>query len=96
MNFTSYPLHIIFVCCLSVMSPNCDPDGDEAEETHSGKTEKSNAQRNRYIQQPETGNKRQEQHCGYNEFPTLQPFGCLFDQDRFIHCVLYSRRLSGR
>ena len=96
MNFTSYPLHIIFVCCLSVMSPNCDPDGDEAEETHSGKTEKSNAQRNRYIQQPETGNKRQEQHCRYNEFPTLQPFGCLFDQDRFIHCVLYSRRLSGR
>ena len=33
---------------------------------------KCDPKRDRYIKQPETGKKRQEQHCGYNEFPTLQ------------------------
>ena len=56
---------------LPMVPPNCDPDCDEAEETHSGKAKKCDPKRDRYIKQPETGKKRQEQHCGYNEFPTL-------------------------
>ena len=55
-----------------MIPPNCDPDGDEAEETHFGKAKKCDPERDRYIKQPETGKKRQEQYCGYNEFPTLQ------------------------
>ena len=70
---------------LSVIPPNCDPDCDEAEETHSGKAKKCDSKRNRHIEQPETGQKRQEQHCGYNEFPTLQSLGCLLNQNSFIH-----------
>ena len=69
----------------SVIPPDCDPDGDEAEETHSGKAKKCDPKRNRYIKQPETGKKRQEQHCGYSKFPTLQSLGCLLDQNSFIH-----------
>ena len=67
------------------MPPDYDPDGDEAEETHSGKAKKSDPKRDRYIKQPETGKKRQEQHCRNNEFPTLQLFGCLLNQNSFIH-----------
>ena len=65
--------------------PDGDPDYDKDEETHSGETEKSDPQRDRDIEQPETGKKRQEQHCGYNEFPALQPFGGQLDQNSFIH-----------
>ena len=70
---------------LSVIPPNGDPYGDEAEETHSVKAKKCDSKRDRYIEQPQTGKKRQEQHCGYNEFPTLQSLGCLLDQNSFIH-----------
>ena len=62
---------------LSVIPPDWDPDGDEAEETHSGKAKKCDPERDCYIKQSETGKKRQEQHCCNNEFPTLQSFGCL-------------------
>ena len=70
---------------LSVIPPDCNPDGDEAEETQPGKAKKSDPKRDRYIKRPETGKKRQEQHCCDNEFPTLQSFGCLLDQNSFIH-----------
>jgi hypothetical protein len=43
---------------LSVIPPDCNPDGDEAEETHSGKAKKSDPQRNRNIEQPKTSKKR--------------------------------------
>ena len=59
------------------MPPDYDPDGDEAEETHSGKQPCCHRCRNSYIEQTETGKKRQEQHCRYNEFPTLQFLGSL-------------------
>ena len=78
---------------LTVIPPDCNPDGDEAEETHSGKAKKCDSKRNRHIEQPETGQKRQEQHCGYNEFPTLQLLSCPLDQNGLSHCVLSSRRL---
>ena len=64
------------------MPPDCDSDGDEAEETQPGKAKKSDSKRDRYIKHPETGKKRQEQHCRYNEFPTLQSFGCLLESLR--------------
>ena len=70
---------------LSVTPPNGDSYCDEAEETHSGKAKKCDPKRNRYIEQPETGKKRQEQHCCDNEFPTLQSLGCLLNQNSFIH-----------
>ena len=57
---------------LSVTPPDCDADADKGKEAHSGKAKKCDPKRDRYIKQPETGKKRQEQHCGYNEFPTLQ------------------------
>ena len=56
---------------LSVIPPDCDADADKGKEAHSGKAKKCDPKRDRYIKQPETGKKRQEQHCGYNEFPTL-------------------------
>ena len=56
-----------------MIPPDCDSDGDEAEETQPGKAKKCDSKRDRYIKQPETGKKRQEQHCRDNEFPTLQP-----------------------
>ena len=40
-----------------MIPPNCDPDGDEAEETHFGKAKKCDPERDRYIKQPETGKK---------------------------------------
>ena len=63
-----------------MIPPDCDPDGDEAEETHSGKAKKYDSKRDCHIEQPETGQKRKEQHCRYNEFPTLQSLGCLLNQ----------------
>ena len=68
-----------------MIPPDCDPDGDEAEETHSGKAKQCDSKRDCHIEQPETCKKRQEQHCRCNEFPTLQSFGCLLDQNSFIH-----------
>ena len=62
-----------------MIPPNGDPDCDEAEETHAGKANKCDPKRDRYIKQSETDKKRQEQHYGYNEFPTLQSLGCLLD-----------------
>ena len=64
---------------LSVTPPNGDSYCDEAEETQPGKAKKCDSNRNRHIEQPKTGKKRQEQHCSDNEFPTLQSFGCLLD-----------------
>ena len=52
---------------LTVIPPNCDPDGDEAEETQPGKQPCCHRCRNSYIEQPETDKKRQEQHCHSNE-----------------------------
>ena len=60
--------------------PNGNPYCHEAKETQTRKTEKSNSNRNRYIEQSQTSKKRQEQHCRDNEFPTLQPFGNLLNQ----------------
>ena len=68
-----------------MIPPDCDPDGDEAEEAHSGKAKKCDSKRDCHIEQPETGQKRQEQHRRDNEFPTLQSLGCLFNQNSFIH-----------
>ena len=67
------------------MPPDCDPDGDEAEETQPGKAKECDSKWDCHIEQLETGKKRQEQHCRCNEFPTLQSFGCLLDQNSFIH-----------
>ena len=66
---------------LSVIPPDCDSDGDEAEETQPGKAKKCDSERNRHIEQPETDKKRQEQHCRDNEFPTLQFFGSLLNKN---------------
>jgi len=84
MHFLSKASSVVAVN-LSVMPPYCDSDGDEAEKTHSGKAKKCDSKRKCNIEQPETGKKRQEQHCCDNEFPTLQSFGCLLNQNSFIH-----------
>ena len=42
------------------MPPDCDPDGDEAEETQPGKAKKCDSKRDCHIEQPETGKKRQD------------------------------------
>ena len=82
---------------LSVIPPDCDPDGDEAEETHSGKAKKCDPKRDRYIKQPETGKKRQEQYCGYNEFPTLQFINgeVRFYRGSLIYCSSIFQTVSG-
>ena len=61
------------------MPPDCDPNDDEAEETQPGKAKECDSKWDCHIEQPETGQKRQEQHCGYNEFPTFKSFGCLLN-----------------
>ena len=52
---------------LSVIPPDCNPDGDKAEEAQPGKQPCCHRCRNSYIEHPETDKKRQEQHCHSNE-----------------------------
>ena len=59
---------------LSVIPPDCDPDGDEAEKTHSGKTKKYDPKRDGDVECSESGEERQKQCCGYYELPTFQAF----------------------
>ena len=82
---------------LSVIPPNGNPDGDEAEETHSGKAKKCDSKRKCNIEQPETGKKRQEQYCGYNEFPTLQFINgeVRFYRGSLIYCSSIFQTVSG-
>lgn len=75
-----------------MMPPDCDSDGDEAEETQPGKAKKCDSKWDCHIEQSKTGKKRQEQHFRYNEFPTLQSLGCLFNQNSFIHADAPSSR----
>ena len=79
---------------LSVLPPDCDSDGDEAEKTHSGNAPYGYRKRDGYVECSESGKECQKQCCGYYEFSAYQAFGCLFYQDGFIHGgVLSNRRL---
>ena len=53
---------------LSVIPPNGNPDGDEAEETYFGKAKKCDPERDRCIKQPETSQKRYVRH-GITGYP---------------------------
>ena len=77
---------------LSVIPPDCDSDGDEAEKTHSGNAPYGYRKRDGDVECSESGEERQKQCCGYYEFPAFQAFGCLFDQDGFIHGDIPSNR----
>ena len=70
---------------LSVIPPDCDSDGDEAEKTHSGNAPYGYRKRDGYVECSESGEERQKQCCGYYEFPAFQAFGGSLDQDGFIH-----------
>ena len=79
---------------LSVIPPNGSADADKGKEAQPGNTPYGYRKRDGYVECAESGEERQKQCCSYYEFPAFQAFGCLFDQDGFIHGgVLSNRRL---
>ena len=77
---------------LSVIPPDCGTDCNKGKEAQSGYAPNAYRKRDGDVECSESGEECQEQHCGYNEFPTLQSFGGLFYQDGFIHGGILSNR----
>ena len=59
--------------------PNRNSHGYKRQQAHACQRPRRYCYRDCHIEQPETGKKRQEQHCRYNEFPTLQFLGSLLN-----------------
>jgi len=70
---------------LSVMPPDCGADADKGKEAQAGNAPYGYGKRNGDVECSETGEECQKQCCGDYKLPAFQAFGCLFDQDGFIH-----------
>ncbi len=77
---------------LSVIPPDCGTDCDKGKEAQSGNAPYGYGTWNGDVECPESGEECQKQCCGYYEIPAFQAFGCLFDQDGFIHGGVLSNR----